>query len=61
MRISDPAPGPDVLVVGAGLAGLHIATLLARLGHDVTHYELAVDATRVFRLATAFDELKPAI
>jgi len=25
------------------------------------HYELAVDATRVFRLATAFDELRPAI
>jgi transposase-like protein len=25
------------------------------------HYELAVDATAVFRLATAFDELRPAI
>jgi hypothetical protein len=25
------------------------------------HYELAVDATPVFRLATAFDELWPAI
>ena len=25
------------------------------------HYELAIDATRVFRLATAFDELRPAI
>jgi flavin-dependent dehydrogenase len=25
----------DVLVVGAGLAGLHTATLLARRGHDV--------------------------
>jgi len=25
------------------------------------HYELAVDAARVFRLATAFDELRPAI
>ena len=25
------------------------------------HYELAVDATPVFRLATAFDELRPAI
>jgi hypothetical protein len=25
------------------------------------HYELAVDATPVFRLATAFDELKAAI
>ncbi|MEU9353522.1 NAD(P)/FAD-dependent oxidoreductase [Streptomyces griseoloalbus] len=27
--------GTDVLVVGAGLAGLHAATLLARQGHDV--------------------------
>ncbi|WP_369256120.1 FAD-dependent oxidoreductase [Geodermatophilus amargosae] len=27
--------GADVLVVGAGLAGLHTATLLARRGHDV--------------------------
>lgn len=25
------------------------------------HYELAIDASRVVRLATAFDELKPAI
>ena len=25
------------------------------------HYELAVDATRVVRFATAFDELRPAI
>ena len=25
------------------------------------HYELAVEATRMFRLATAFDELRPAI
>ena len=25
------------------------------------HYELAVDAGRLFRLATAFNELKPAI
>jgi len=25
------------------------------------HYELAVDATPLFRLATAFDELRPAI
>jgi flavin-dependent dehydrogenase len=30
------AAGTDVLVVGAGLAGLHTATLLARRGHDVT-------------------------
>jgi len=25
------------------------------------HYELAVDAAQLFRLATAFDELRPAI
>jgi len=25
------------------------------------HYELAADATPVFRLATAFDEIRPAI
>ena len=25
------------------------------------HYELAVDPTQVFRLVTAFDELRPAI
>ncbi|MFK4694143.1 flavin-dependent dehydrogenase [Streptomyces pristinaespiralis] len=32
LRATDSA---DVLVVGAGLAGLHTATLLARRGHDV--------------------------
>jgi hypothetical protein len=32
---------------------------IQNLRHD--HYELAVDATQVFRLATAFDELRPAI
>ena len=26
-----------------------------------SHYELAVDATPLFRLAAAFDELRPAI
>lgn len=30
-----PVERADVLVVGAGLAGLHAATLLARRGHDV--------------------------
>lgn len=30
-----PVESADVLVVGAGLAGLHTATLLARRGHDV--------------------------
>ncbi|OSC55217.1 FAD-binding monooxygenase, partial [Streptomyces sp. 4F] len=36
-RTSDPegTAQTDVLVVGAGLAGLHTATLLARQGHDV--------------------------
>ncbi|WP_164699662.1 NAD(P)/FAD-dependent oxidoreductase [Modestobacter sp. KNN46-3] len=31
----EPEECADVLVVGAGLAGLHAATLLARRGHDV--------------------------
>jgi flavin-dependent dehydrogenase len=41
MEIADSSYGPgvtartDVLVVGAGLAGLHTATLLAQQGHDV--------------------------
>ena len=39
----------DVLVVGAGLAGLHTATLLARRGHDV----LLADRRRLIRVATS--------
>lgn len=34
-RVRKPATAVDVLVVGAGLAGLHTATLLARRGHEV--------------------------
>jgi hypothetical protein len=49
-----------------GLKTQRTASLVIR-GHAFVqnvrrgHYELAVDATRVFRLATAFDELRPAI
>ena len=49
-----------------GLKTQRTASLVIR-GHAFVqnvrrgHYELPVDATRVFRLATAFDELRPAI
>jgi len=49
-----------------GLRTIRTASVVIR-GHAFIqnlrrgHYELAVDATRVFWLATAFDELRPAI
>ena len=39
----------DVLVVGAGLAGLHTATLLARRGHDVLLVDRRTDLTTAIR------------
>lgn len=44
----------DVLVVGAGLAGLHTATLLARLGHDVLLVERRPDLTAAIRTTGIF-------
>ncbi|MFI8221209.1 NAD(P)/FAD-dependent oxidoreductase [Streptomyces sp. NPDC085932] len=51
----------DVLVVGAGLAGLHTATLLARQGHDVllvdrrTTLSTAIRTTGIFVRKTLDD------
>lgn len=63
-------PGPtartDVLVVGAGLAGLHVATLLARRGHDVLLVErratlgTAIRTTGIFVRKTLDDFPLPA-
>ncbi|WP_409328567.1 FAD-dependent oxidoreductase [Trujillonella humicola] len=56
----------DVLVVGAGLAGLHTATLLARCGHDVLLAERrptltgAVRTTGIFVRRTLDDFPLPA-
>jgi flavin-dependent dehydrogenase len=56
----------DVLVVGAGLAGLHTATLLARRGHDVLLTERrprlagAVRTTGIFVRKTLDDFPLPA-
>ncbi|MCF6522048.1 NAD(P)/FAD-dependent oxidoreductase [Streptomyces sp. JJ36] len=56
----------DVLVVGAGLAGLHTATLLARQGHDVilaerrTSLAAAVRTTGIFVRKTLDDFPLPA-
>ncbi|WP_029433636.1 NAD(P)/FAD-dependent oxidoreductase [Blastococcus sp. URHD0036] len=56
----------DVLVVGAGLAGLHAATLLARRGHDVLLAERrptltgAVRTTGIFVRKTLDDFPLPA-
>ncbi|MGY1710282.1 FAD-dependent oxidoreductase [Geodermatophilus sp. SYSU D00758] len=62
-----PADVPaDVLVVGAGLAGLHAATLLARHGHDVLLAERrpdlggAVRTTGIFVRKTLDDFPLPA-
>ncbi len=44
----------DVLVVGAGLAGLHTATLLARHGHEVTLVDRRTDLTASVRTTGIF-------
>lgn len=44
----------DVLVVGAGLAGLHTATLLAEQGHDVLLVERRTSLTRAIRTTGIF-------
>ena len=44
----------DVLVVGAGLAGLHTATLLARQGHDVLLVERRPTLTGAIRTTGIF-------
>ena len=44
----------DVLVVGAGLAGLHTATRLAQLGHDVLLAERRADLTTGIRTTGIF-------
>ena len=60
------AEAGDVLVVGAGLAGLHTATLLARRGHDVLLVERrptltgAVRTTGIFVRKTLDDFPLPA-
>ena len=57
---------PDVLVVGAGLAGLHVATELARRGHDVvladrrTALDGAIRTTGIFVRKTLDDFPLPA-
>jgi len=56
----------DVLVVGAGLAGLHTATLLARRGHDVlladrrSRLDGAIRTTGIFVRKTLDDFPLPA-
>jgi flavin-dependent dehydrogenase len=58
--------GVDVLVVGAGLAGLHTATLLGRAGHDVLLVERrprlagAIRTTGIFVRRTLDDFPLPA-
>ncbi len=44
----------DVLVVGAGLAGLHTAALLARRGHDVLLAERRSTLTGAIRTTGIF-------
>jgi flavin-dependent dehydrogenase len=44
----------DVLVVGAGLAGLHTATLLAERGHDVLLVERRTNLTSAIRTTGIF-------
>ncbi len=60
-----PVRTADVLVVGAGLAGLHAATLLAERGHDVvlvdrrTDLRTAVRTTGIFVRKTLDDFALP--
>ena len=49
-----PAERADVLVVGAGLAGLHTATLLARRGHAVMLVDRRTDLTTAIRTTGIF-------
>ena len=49
-----PTGSADVLVVGAGLAGLHTATLLARRGHDVLLAERRPTLTGAIRTTGIF-------
>ena len=49
-----PAESADVLVVGAGLAGLHTAMLLARRGHDVLLAERRPSLTGAIRTTGIF-------
>lgn len=53
----DPAPhreSADVLVVGAGLAGLHTATALGRAGHDVLLVDQRASLARAIRTTGIF-------
>ncbi|NLU74396.1 NAD(P)/FAD-dependent oxidoreductase [Streptomyces sp. HNM0575] len=60
MRTPDASGRPgatastDVLVVGAGLAGLHTATLLARRGHDVLLVERRTSLGHAIRTTGIF-------
>ncbi|MFJ8146302.1 FAD-dependent oxidoreductase [Streptomyces sp. NPDC096048] len=60
MKNADRGSGPeatvhtDVLVVGAGLAGLHTATLLARQGHDVLLVERRASLAGAIRTTGIF-------
>lgn len=49
-----PIDRTDVLVVGAGLAGLHVATLLARRGREVTLVESRSSLTSAIRTTGIF-------
>ena len=49
-----PREDVDVLVVGAGLAGLHTATLLAQHGHDVLLVERRLGLTGAIRTTGIF-------
>jgi flavin-dependent dehydrogenase len=52
--VTDVHPAVDVLVVGAGLAGLHTATLLARRGHEVLLVERRPTLTGTIRTTGIF-------